>query len=99
MAFEKFCFCCKLHKGAFIWGVLSIIADAILLITTVSSNIFLDRIYDGNTLINDAVDIMYSHNIPINTTYRTTPVFWTITVISIITLISSILLVIGVVKV
>lgn len=88
MELEKFCFCCKLRKGAFIWSILSICFNLILLITTVSSDLIADKISTENAT---ALDSRHE-------TYKTI-FYWTLLVSFIIHLISSILLTIGVWKV
>lgn len=92
MALEKFCFCCKLENGAFIYGILSIILDAIVLIAIISTNVFVET---------GARSIYYDENRYNEIVYETykTPYFWITLSGAIVYLISSILLVLGTVKV
>lgn len=90
MELEKFCFCCKLQKGAFIWSILSSIFYFILLITTVASGSFVEKKTTENVI---RVGTPHSDN-----SYETS-LYWTILVSLIIHLISSILLSVGVRKV
>lgn len=94
MELEKFCFCCKLQKGAFIWSIISTIFYFILLITTtIASDSFVDKKTTENVT---GVSISQSDNS--YETYKSS-LHWAILVSSIIHLISSILLCIGVRKV
>ncbi|XP_037033852.1 uncharacterized protein LOC119072682 [Bradysia coprophila] len=76
MDLEKFCFCCKLQKGVFIWGILSIVFCFIVLIANVTSDVFVKRVSAANASY----------------------LYWAIVASSIIYLIASVLLCIGVFK-
>lgn len=98
MALEKFCLCCKLRNGVVIFGVMNIIWNLILWTVTVSSDISFDRI-QKNIIYDDSIGYgasEYNATIP---DWRPTTLFWTSVVILVIDLISSILLIIGAVKV
>lgn len=105
MALEKFCLCCKLRNGAFICGVCCILLNSILLITIVSSNIFMYKspveirdilLYESH--MQQVLDETFPSSHETHTTWHPTPLFWFFLVVSTIDLIASILLVIGAVK-
>lgn len=83
MDFEKFCLCCKSHNVAFIFGVLSSIAFAGIFIMTISSDMFEEKRIIGKSYIE---------------THKT-PLFWILIVECIVNFITSIWLIVGIIKV
>lgn len=97
MALEKFCFCCKLRNGAFIWGILCILRSFIVFVAVAASaDIF--TYTKGNDMLTFGSD-SYGSDSHYDTRRSPSPLFWTIIIMSIIDLISSILLVVGAAKV
>lgn len=82
------CFCnIELQNAAMIWGVLASVCSGLLLITALSTNVFMDRIY-----------VYGDHNYG-SYYYATTRLYWILVVGSTLHLITSIFLAIGAEKV
>ncbi|KAG4073098.1 hypothetical protein HA402_009517 [Bradysia odoriphaga] len=103
MALEKFCFCCKLRNGVFIWGSLCIIRSFVVFVTTVASGVASEDVFNetvnmgGYDDSNDALSYASSAYSIYKT--GTSAVFLLIVTASVVDFISSVLLVVGAVKV